>query len=95
MLYENLRGGKKVKVYIPTLKRFYIMDVTACVSGGFSISNYDTGKNNLIQGHEFLREINNQDDVDKFFYMFYGPMSDEAYELAEKHYEKNGLAWIF
>lgn len=95
MRYENLKDGKRVYVFIPLMQRFYLMDVTACIDGGFSISNYDTGKNNSIDGHEYLHVLNSQEDVDKFFYMFYGPMCPEATQLAEQHYEKNGLSWIF
>jgi hypothetical protein len=95
MLFTNLKDGLQVQVFIPTLQRFYKMDVTAQVQGGFSICNYDTGKINLIQGHEFLRSVYNQEDVDNFFYMTDEPIGPEATKLAEQHYEKNGLSWIF
>jgi hypothetical protein len=104
MKYEQLKDGKKVNVYIPSMNRFYRMDVTSREYGddglgGFSISNYDTGKRNRIDGHEYLGIVRNQKDVDAFFYMqkesVTGREGDLSFDKAEEHFKKNKRSWIF
>ena len=72
MDYNDLKPGK-IWMYVPTLKQFHKMEVVQCVAPakeGFTISNYSLGKNGLIQGHEYLAFINNQESLDNFFYHF-------------------------
>jgi hypothetical protein len=102
MNYTDLKDGKKVNVYIPAMNRFYKMDVTFRAGdelGGFSISNYGSKKTNLIDGHEFLGIVRNQEDVDNFFYMqkeaVTGKEGDLSFEKADAHFAKNGKSWIF
>ena len=56
-------------------------------------------KNNLIDGHEFLGIVRNQEDVDNFFYMqkeaVTGKEGDLSFEKADAHFAKNGKRWIF
>ena len=104
MKYPDLKDGKKVNVYIPTMKRFYRMNVTSRQGGddglgGFSISNYGSRRNNLIDGHEYLGIVRNQKDVDSFFYMQKQPVTgsegDLSFDKAEEHFKKNKRSWIF
>jgi hypothetical protein len=104
MNYTDLKHGQKVNVYIPAMKSFYKMDVATREFGndklgGFSITNYCTGKRNRIEGHEFLGIVRNQEDVDNFFYIQKEPFTsnegDLSFEKADAHYVKNGKGWIF
>lgn len=101
MNYTDLKDGEKVNVYIPSMNRFYKMNVTfrdGDELGGFSISNNGT-KNNLIDGHEFLGIVRNQKDVENFFYMQKEPVTgkegDLSFEKANAHFVKNNKSWIF
>ncbi len=104
MKYSELKDGDRVNVYIPETGRFYKMDVTSRSKaddglGGFSISNYGSRKNNLIQGHEYLGVVRNQKDVDNFFYMqkekVTGKEGDLSFKKAEDHFQKNKRNWIY
>lgn len=103
MKYTDLKDGDRVNVYIPATQSFYKMDVTqrhGCPLGGFSISNYGSRKNNLIDGsHSFLGVIRNQNDLDNFFYMQREPVTgmngDESFKKAENHFLQNGKNWIY
>lgn len=99
MEFEKLKDGQRVNVYIPAMKRFYKMKVTKTVNGTFTISNYGSRKNNLIDGHEFLGEIKNQEDLDNFFYMQKEPVTglngDKSFSRADAQFKKNKRGWIY
>lgn len=105
MKYQDLKDDQKVNVYIPATNSFYKMEVTSCEMaddglGGFTISNFDTGKRNLIdRSHMYIASIRNQEDIDNFFYMqkeiVTGKEGDLSFQRAEAHYQKNGRRWIF
>ena len=94
MNYNELKDGQRVKMYVPEMNRFYTMDVTKRVDSGFTISNFDTGKQNLIGGHEFHAIVNSQEDIDSFFFIT-KKVTDESYQKGNDHFLKNKKAWIF
>lgn len=98
MNYEDLKDGEKVNVYIPTMKRFYRLEVTKRIEmfgGGYAISNLSCPRSQLIDGHEYLGLVKNQSDIDNFFYMQKQKVTDSSFEKAEEHFKKNRRSWIF
>jgi hypothetical protein len=102
MKYEDLKDEQKVNVYIPAMNNFYNMEVNAWndEEGTFSVSNFGCKKRDKIQGHEVMFLLNNQKDVDDFFYMHKGKnikLSElaEVTDLAIEHFNKNQRSWIF
>lgn len=93
--FEKLKDGIKVHIYIPTLKAFHKMEVSNYASGGFSISNYCLGKNHRIQGHDYIALVGSQEDLEKFFFIECGKITEESYIKANRHFSRNQLGWIF
>lgn len=97
MNYVDLKDGQRVYMYVPSMDTFYRMDVTLRhdKTGSFVISNYDANKKGLIGGHFYLAVIQNQEDIDNFFYLQAGPVREKDFDTAESHFKKNGKSWIF
>lgn len=100
MKYKDLKDGQKVEVYIPAMNNFYRMEITDYDGkGAFLVSNYGCKKCDKIGGHETGFILNNQEDVDNFFYMHKGSIKQNELscvtENAEEHYKLNKRRWIF
>jgi len=90
MEYTDLKAGQTVQVFIPVMNAFYSFKVLDYGGEGFLLDSVKK-----IDGHEYWRNISSQEQVDAFFYIHKGQITDEAFEKAEEHYKRNGLGWIF
>lgn len=96
MKYNELKDGMVVKIYIPANKTFYKMQVTKTINENeFSISNICLKPHHRIEGHEYRATVKTQEDIDAFFYMHKGKLDDQAFDLADEHFKRNGREWIF